>query len=63
VATSSAAGAYAFANLPRAPIRGFTPPAGYQFTTANVGNDATDSDPDPLTGLTAAIVLPGETTT
>jgi len=60
VATSSAAGAYAFANLPPGTyFVGFTPPAGYQFTTANVGNDATDSDPDPLTGLTAAIVLAG----
>ena len=60
VATSSAAGAYAFANLPPGTyFVGFTPPAGYQFTTANAGADATDSDPDPLTGLTAAIVLAG----
>ncbi|MGD9780981.1 MAG: SdrD B-like domain-containing protein, partial [Kiritimatiellia bacterium] len=60
VATSTAAGAYAFADLPPGTyFAGFAPPAGYQFTTANLGDDATDSDPDPLTGRTAAIVLAG----
>ncbi|NLQ21229.1 hypothetical protein HG244_10910, partial [Streptococcus pneumoniae] len=36
---------------------GFTEKAGYDFTTANVGNDATDSDANVATGRTAPIVL------
>jgi hypothetical protein len=56
--TSSVAGAYAFTNLvPGSYFVGFTPPAGYFFTTSNVGADATDSDPLPGTGRTAAVTL------
>ncbi len=58
--TSTAAGAYAFTNLPPGTyFVGFTPPPGYQLTAADLGDDATDSDPDPMTRLTAAIVLAG----
>jgi gliding motility-associated-like protein/uncharacterized repeat protein (TIGR01451 family) len=36
----------------------FTPPAGYEIVTANVGNqELTDSDADPATGFTACIPL------
>jgi hypothetical protein len=31
----------------------FAPPSGYFGTSANVGDDATDSDADPATGRTA----------
>ena len=56
--TSSVTGAYAFTNLlPGAYFVGFTAPAGYQFTTANVGNDATDSDANPATGKTENYTL------
>ena len=56
--TSSLAGAYAFTGiLPGAYTVGFTPPGGYLFTTSNVGNDVTDSDPLPGTNRTAAIAL------
>ncbi len=58
--TSSLAGAYAFTNLSAgAYFAGFTAPAGYSFTTANAGADATDSDADPSTGFTAPVVLSG----
>jgi uncharacterized repeat protein (TIGR01451 family) len=56
--TSSMAGAYAFTNLaPGSYFASFTPPAGYLFTTSNVGADATDSDPLPGTNRTALVVL------
>ncbi|HPT16690.1 MAG TPA: SdrD B-like domain-containing protein, partial [Kiritimatiellia bacterium] len=58
--TSTTAGAYAFTNLlPGIYYVDFAPPAGYQLTKANVGADATDSDPDPLTRRTGAIFLSG----
>ncbi|NCA81147.1 MAG: DUF11 domain-containing protein [Opitutae bacterium] len=58
--TSTVAGAYAFTNLSAGTyFVGFTPPAGYSFTTANAGADATDSDADPATGITAPIILSG----
>ena len=57
-ATSSVAGAYAFTDLfPGAYFVGFTPPAGYRFTAANAGADATDSDPLAGTNRTAFVVL------
>ena len=57
-ATSSVAGAYAFTNLaPGAYFAGFTPPAGWSFTTADVGADASDSDAAAATGLTGFYVL------
>ena len=41
---------------------GFTPPAGYLFTTSNVGDDAQDSDPLAGTNRTANFsVISGET--
>ncbi|MDD2239436.1 MAG: SdrD B-like domain-containing protein [Kiritimatiellae bacterium] len=56
--TSSVAGAYAFSNLlPGTYFVGFTVPVGYQLTTANAGNDATDSDANPATGWTGTYVL------
>ena len=56
--TSSVAGAYAFTNLlPGTYFTGFTPPAGYVYTVANTGADATDSDALPGTGFTAPVVL------
>ncbi|MEL7239251.1 MAG: SdrD B-like domain-containing protein, partial [Planctomycetota bacterium] len=40
----------------------FVATPGLPFTTPNVGDDATDSDADPATGITPAItVVPGET--
>ena len=58
VTTSSAAGLYAFTNLPPGTYSvGFTPPAGYSFTTANTGADATDSDANPATGMTGSYTL------
>jgi len=57
-ATSSVSGVYAFTNLlAGAYTVGFTAPAGYLFTTSNVGSDATDSDPLTGTNLTAAVIL------
>jgi serine-aspartate repeat-containing protein C/D/E len=55
---TDASGLYLFTNLtPGAYYVGFTPPAGYQVTVRDAGADETDSDPDPLTGLTATTVL------
>ncbi len=60
VTTSSAAGLYAFTNLPPGAYSvGFTPPGGYQFTVAETGADATDSDANPFTGLTGSYTLAG----
>ena len=42
----------------------FVAPVNFGFTAANVGPDATDSDADAVTGLTALIPLtPGEIST
>ena len=58
VATSSAAGAYAFTNLvPGTYAVGFAPPSGYLFTTSNVGDDATDSDALAATERTGGFTL------
>ena len=49
-------GQYAFSNL-NADLQyylEFTAPAGYGWTTANAAADSRDSDPDPMTGRTAA---------
>jgi uncharacterized repeat protein (TIGR01451 family) len=59
VTKTAADGTYAFTNL--APGMQyqvqFGQPAGYTFTTANVGNDASDSDAAPATGLTQVVTL------
>ena len=52
-ATTDASGNYLFSNLvPGNYYLGFVPPAGYNFTKADVGGYATDSDVNPATGLT-----------
>jgi len=56
--TSSVAGAYAFTNLtPGTYTVGFTPSAGWLFTTSNVGTAATDSKPLSGTNRTAVLTL------
>jgi len=56
--TSTVSGAYAFTNLAVGTYTvDFTPPAGYLFTTSNVGDDASDSDPLTRTNRTAAVTL------
>ena len=63
VTTSTVSGAYQFVGIePGVYTLGFTPPAGYLFTTSNVGDVATDSDPSPETGRTAAVALLGNAT-
>ena len=58
VTTSSVAGAYSFANLPPGLYTvAFAPPPGWNFTTSNVGSDASDSDPLAGTNRTAAVTL------
>ena len=55
---TSDAGAYQFLGLvPGSYSVQFIQPAGYTFTSADTGLDATDSDADPATGLTAAVLL------
>lgn len=56
---TDADGKYLFTNLNAGSyfVR-FTAPAGYQFTTANVGgDDALDSDANPATGITSPCVI------
>jgi len=56
--TSSVSGAYAFTNLPPGTYTvDFTPPAGFLFTTSNVGNDASDSDVLSGTNRTGNVIL------
>jgi uncharacterized repeat protein (TIGR01451 family) len=56
--STSGSGAYDFSNLlPGSYFVSFLPPAGYLFTTSNVGADATDSDPLPGTNRTANVTL------
>lgn len=58
VTTTNAAGEYLFSGLKAGTYTvGFTEKAGYDFTAANVGNDATDSDANATTGKTAPITL------
>lgn len=58
ITTTNAAGEYLFSGLKAGTYTvGFTEKVGHDFTTANVGNDATDSDADAATGRTAPIVL------
>jgi hypothetical protein len=58
-ATTSANGMYMFSNLPAGTykVTFSNVPAGYTFTPANVGADATDSDADPTTGMTGLYTL------
>ncbi|MGV8867199.1 MAG: SdrD B-like domain-containing protein [Janthinobacterium svalbardensis] len=56
-ATTDATGHYLFSNLvPGNYFLGFVPPAGYNFTKADVGGYATDSDVNPATGLTTTMI-------
>ncbi|MVM34724.1 DUF11 domain-containing protein [Spirosoma sp. HMF4905] len=61
--TTNGSGIYSFTGLtPGVPYSvSFTAPAGYTATLAQVGGDLTDSDADPITGLTRSVTLaPGE---
>src|ERR1051326_6884475 len=56
--TTDANGAYHFTGLaPGSYEVGFVAPAGDVFTTANAGNDASDSDADTVTGKTGVYTL------
>lgn len=56
--TTDAAGQYLFTGLKAGTYTvGFMEKAGFDFTTANAGNDAADSDANATTGLTAPITL------
>ncbi|QMW00876.1 SdrD B-like domain-containing protein [Spirosoma foliorum] len=57
--TTNASGFYSFTGLtPSVPYSvSFTAPAAYTATSQNTGNDATDSDGDPVTGLTGVYSL------
>ena len=59
---TDANGYYQFANLnPGDFYIEFISPEGYIFSPQDVGNDATDSDADPITGFTACTnLVPGE---
>jgi protocatechuate 3,4-dioxygenase beta subunit len=61
--TTDATSRYLFSSLePGSYVVRFTAPLNFGLTAANVGPDATDSDPNPITGITALIPLaPGET--
>jgi len=55
---TSLSGVYTFANLaPGVYSVKFTPPAGYQLTTPNAGDDSKDSDAEPATGVTQPVTL------
>jgi len=55
---TGADGNYTFENLLAGTYSiGVSPPAGYNFTVANAGDDATDSDADPATGRMENITL------
>ncbi len=57
--TTDAAGEYLFDNLTPGNYKvSFSAPTGFDFTSANQGgNDAVDSDADPLTGMTQVVTL------
>jgi uncharacterized repeat protein (TIGR01451 family) len=57
--TTNAQGFYIFDKIPFGNYKvGFKLPNGTTFTKTNIGNDAKDSDPDPTTGITAAVFVP-----
>ena len=59
--TTDASGLYSFTGLTPGAANvyqvGFTPPANFSSTSANVGFDGLDSDADPVTGLTQTLTL------
>ncbi len=56
--TTNANGGYNFSGLTPGDYQvKFTSPAGYIFSTANVGDDGKDSDADRTTGLTQTVTL------
>lgn len=58
ITTTNAAGGYLFGGLKAGTyVVGFAEKAGHDFTLANAGNDAADSDANGATGLTAPIAL------
>ncbi len=61
--TTDPDGQYSFTDVPEGDytVR-FGPEDGLEFTEANVGDDATDSDADPDTGEVAVTVTGGQTT-
>jgi hypothetical protein len=61
--STTSRGLYSFTNLEAGQykVRFSDLPTGFVFTTANVGNDARDSDADPSSGMTGVITLaPGQ---
>lgn len=59
VTTSNTEGYFMFNGLPAGTysVMFSNLPPGFNFTTANVGNDATDSDPNVTTGKTASVTV------
>nr|ARK11340.1 hypothetical protein A6C57_14000 [Fibrella sp. ES10-3-2-2] len=59
--TTDATGLYSFTGLTPGTSNtysvGFSAPAGFESTSANIGFDGLDSDADPITGLTAGLTL------
>ncbi|UKO98975.1 SdrD B-like domain-containing protein [Nostoc sp. UHCC 0870] len=56
--TTNANGGYSFTGLTPGEYKVmFVAPNGFEFTTANVGNDALDSDADPTNGMTQTVTL------
>ncbi|MEZ0611590.1 SdrD B-like domain-containing protein [Fibrella sp. WM1] len=59
--TTDASGLYSFTGLAALSSYsysvGFTTPAGYVITGSNAGDDALDSDADPITGRTQSVTL------
>lgn len=63
ITVTDANGFYLFPNLPNGTYSiGFSNlPVGFVFSPAGAGPSATDSDPNPATGLTGSVVLSGNT--
>ncbi len=61
--TSDENGLYGFANLSAGAYYLRFSHAGYAFSPQGVGAPASDSNPDPVTGMTAAVVVPPDNTT
>ena len=59
--TTNASGLYSFTGLTPGAVNvyqvGFTPPANFSSTVANVGFGGLDSDADPITGLSQTLTL------